>query len=283
MAALARPIVVTDLDGTLLDEATYAWADARPALAYLREHGIALVLASSKTRVEMERIAGELGLSAALVVENGGALIVPAGWTGPSGDAPPGGAPGWTLALGTPRASLVAGLAAIAAAAGTRLVGFAALPATEIQRLTGLPAEAAAAAMAREYDEPFLLDDPGRLAAVEREAGARGFTVSRGGRFFHLTGPTDKGRALRALLDRLAGAPPTTIVLGDAANDGPMLAIADRPVVVPRPTGVDAALAAGFGHAECAPRPGPAGWNAAVLAVLQGERLRSVSETVAAP
>jgi mannosyl-3-phosphoglycerate phosphatase len=281
----SRPVVVTDLDGTLLDETTYAWDAARPALVSLRERGVDLVLASSKTRAEMERLARHLEVDAPLIVENGGAVVVPRRWA--AGGAPAGAdadPAGWVVTLGAPRDRLVAGLADIAATLGTRLTGFASLSTADVQRLTGLPAEAAAAAMSRAYDEPFLLDDPARLADVSREAHARGFAVTRGGRFFHLTGPTDKGRALRALLEAAAGQglALTTIVLGDSANDGPMLAIADRPIVVPRPGGVAPALAGAFAQAECAPAPGPAGWNAAVLAALEGAELPRVAQYVPA-
>jgi hypothetical protein len=72
-----RLLVATDLDGTLLDERSYEWEPARPALAALAEAGALLVLASSKTRSEMEPLAAGLGFSSPLIVENGGAVLVP--------------------------------------------------------------------------------------------------------------------------------------------------------------------------------------------------------------
>jgi hypothetical protein len=54
-----------------------------------------------------------------------------------------------------------------------------------------------------------------------------------------------------------------------------MLERVDRPIVIPRSSGaIDNVLAARLPQAERAPAPGPAGWNAAVLAVLGGRRLR---------
>jgi len=51
----------------------------------------------------------------------------------------------------------------------------------------------------------------------------------------------------------------------------------ERPIVVPRPSGgPDPALAAALPGAELAPAPGPVGWNAAVLALLEGGRLPRV-------
>ena len=49
-------IVFTDLDGTLLDHATYSHAEATPALERLRERAIPLVLASSKTGGTYQRL-----------------------------------------------------------------------------------------------------------------------------------------------------------------------------------------------------------------------------------
>ena len=100
--------------------------------------------------------------------------------------------------------------------------------------------------------------------------------MSRAGRFFHLTGDTDKGQALCVLLTVLErpGQQLTTVGLGDAGNDLPLLRAVDRPIVIPRRIGgVDSTLARELPQAERAPAPGPVGWNAAVLAVLDGRRL----------
>ena len=47
-------LVITDLDGTLLDGETYDVRPAQPGLDALRERRVSLVLCSSKTRAEME-------------------------------------------------------------------------------------------------------------------------------------------------------------------------------------------------------------------------------------
>ena len=75
----------------------------------------------------------------------------------------------------------------------------------------------------------------------------------------------------------LEGRRPFTVGLGDAANDLSFLRLVDRPIVIPRPNGVDPGLASALPHAERAPKAGPAGWNAAILAVLAGRLLPRVS------
>jgi mannosyl-3-phosphoglycerate phosphatase len=275
-------LVVTDLDGTLLDEETYGFADARPALAALRARGIPLVLCSSKTQVEMQRAAAALETDGPLIVENGGAIVVPGGFPAP---LPAGGRPGdgaFVVPLGAPRSELVAALPAIAREAGVRVRPFAQMTAGEVSALTGLAEGEAALALRREWDEPFVVEEgPGGEARDERldpAARRRGLRVTRGGRLHHLTGPVDKGEAVRRLLALLPPEPGVVLGLGDAANDLSMLQAVDRAIVVPRRDGgIDSVLAAALPEAERAPAPGPAGWNAAVLAVLEGRTVVPVT------
>jgi len=273
-------LVATDLDGCLLDEQTYAWAPAAPALAALRERGIPLVLVTSKTRAEVEPLAAALGLSAPAIVENGGAITIPFGHLRRTPSMRIEGGQ-FLVVLGTAREALVRALAEIAAQTGTALRGFASLAPQELSRLTGLSAEDAARALRRDYDEPFLVEGGEDAAeAVRRAAASRGLLVSRGGRFHHLTGPVSKGRALQRLLTLYAadGRRFTTLALGDAANDLSLLQQADRAIVVPRAGNVlDEALVRGLPGAERAPRPGPEGWNEAVLGALAGRTLPRVS------
>ena len=274
-------LVVTDLDGTLLDEDTYDVSPARPALDALRVHRIALVLCSSKTRAEMESLAGDLDLETPLIVENGGALVIPAG---DLAALPPGAhrdGDRMVVPLGCPRHELLAALPNVAGSAGVAVRPLAAMSADELTALTGLSPEAAAQAQRREWDEPFVIEteaDPGTDARLEAAARRHGMRVTRGGRFHHLTGSTDKGEAVRALLRLLPLDPHgRTVGLGDAANDLPMLQAVDRPIVMPRRGGrIDATLAAALPGAERARAAGPGGWAAAVLDVLAGECLPRV-------
>jgi mannosyl-3-phosphoglycerate phosphatase len=264
-------LVATDLDSCLLDE-HYRHAEAAEALAALRERGVPVVLASSKTRAEIEPLWRELALETPFIVENGGAVLFP--------DKPRdararrrGGL--YSLDLGTPRGVLVAALAEIGADTGARLTSFAALRPERVALVTGLSPSAARRACERRFDEPFLCDEE-RADAVTAAAARRGLRVTRGGRFFHLSGASDKGAAFAELLRlwRPGTAREARVALGDSPNDAGLLLAVERPIVVPRPGGVpDAVLAAAVPHAEQAPEPGPAGWNAAVLAVLEGRAL----------
>jgi mannosyl-3-phosphoglycerate phosphatase len=270
----ARLLIATDLDGSLLDTESYSFEEARPALRILAERVIPLVLASSKTAAEMVPLARSLSLDTALIVENGGAVLVPckepqAGFS--------------KLVLGASHETILQALSEIGEESGAKLRALSSLDPAEVARLTGLSASAAELALTREYDEPFLLEDETTAAVLERAAERRGLRLTRGGRFWHLTGKTDKGKALRALLRHYAaeGRRFQTIGLGDAGNDLSLLQAVDRPIVIPREPGrLDPALREALAAAELAPAPGPVGWNAAILAVLRGETLPQVGGSV---
>ena len=263
-------LIATDVDGSLLDQGSYAFDAALPALQAIVRSTTMLVLASSKTREELVPLSQRLGIRGPLIVENGGALLVPVGAL----QSPVAGAvrtAGYdALALGTPRRALVSALAAISEETGAQLSGFSALSATAISELTGLSLPEAHRAMAREWDEPFLVEPP-HAATVAAAARRRKLVVTRGGRFYHLSGPSGKGNALSRLLGLFAAEQRRfeTVAIGDSENDLSMLERVDRPILMPRPDGsFDETLVAALQSAERAPAPGPAGWNAAVLAVL---------------
>jgi mannosyl-3-phosphoglycerate phosphatase len=275
-------LVITDLDGTLLDGETYDVGPAQPGLDALRERRVSLVLCSSKTRAEMEPLARELGLDAPLIVENGGAIVLRARMLP---FLPPGGrrdGDHLVVPLGSTRGVLLAALDEVAKEAGVAVRSFAMMTPGEVVKRTGLDPEAAARALKREWDEPFVVEPEGgrdTTLRLEEAARRRGLRVTHGGRFHHLTGTSDKGLAVRMLLKLLPDDPHgRTVGLGDAANDLPMLEAVDRPILMPRRDGtIDAALAAALPGAERAPAPGPAGWSAAILGVLAGESLPRVS------
>jgi predicted mannosyl-3-phosphoglycerate phosphatase (HAD superfamily) len=140
----------------------------------------------------------------------------------------------------------------------------------EIAERSNLARQDAALAAMREYDEPFVGIEDGMMPRVVQEAEARGFQVVSGGRFHHLVGGSDKGRAVRALRSfyEVSRGRVSTIGLGDSANDEPMLRAVDIPVLVRRPDG---------SHLEVgdlpgliiAPSSGPLGWREVVLMLLR--------------
>lgn len=265
-------VVFTDLDGTLLDHHTYAHAAAKPALAALKAAGVALVLTSSKTRAEMAPLWWELGLNAPIISENGGGVFIPVGhgltmladWRDAGSD--------WLgLALGLDIAEVRRRLASFAGRFGAR--GFGEMTDAEVARLTGLSPEAAARARQREFNEPVLLPDAeAQGAEFAAAAAAAGLTATQGGRFWHVLSGANKGRAVDLVASFYRRVDPNLITagVGDALNDLPMLKAVDRPFLVARPDGSHAPLdLPGLTKAD---EPGPAGFNRAVLGLLDDLR-----------
>ena len=253
-------VVFSGVGGGLLDRDTGSYEPARPAIAALARLGVPLVLCSSRPRREIMLLWRLLGLGTPVIVENGAALIVPDGHL--RGGVPGGEWDGgfYVLRLGPGRETLREALLEVAAAARVEI------------RIPAAPG--------REHSEPFLVETEEDAEALAREAAARGLRVARGESLYHLCGGADKGLAVRTLLSlyQREGRLPTAIALGAWQVDLPMLRAVHRPVVLPGPGGgVEQRLAAELKHAERARRGGPEGWNDAVLAVLAGRRLPTVS------
>lgn len=269
-----RTLIFTDLDATLLDHRTYSFEPAGPTLLDLRHQDIPVVFCTSKTRAEVEAIRAAARNTDPFIVENGGAVFIPAGAFGPP---PPGAArvgPYDRILLGTPYGVLVTALRRIRAELGVRLRSFADIPVWEIAEATGLSPDQAELARRREFDEPFLIEgDDDASGRVAEAIAARGLRCTRGGRFFHITGDNDKGRAVRILtgLYRDHRGPVHTIALGDSPNDLPMLTAADEAVLIAGPDGThDPEILRALPRVHKA-GPGPAGWSAAVSALLAGK------------
>jgi len=249
-----RLIVFTDLDGTLLDHASYSHAAAAPALEALAERGIPLILASSKTEAEITQLHAELGLGDwPIIVENGARSLRPGAPDADRGDY----------------ARLRAVLESLPRDLKAHYRGFGDMSDAEVARVTGLPLAAAGLARQRSFTEPGLWsgDDAGLedfLAALGRD----GITARSGGRFLTLSFSGTKAQQMAGIMADLDR--DTAIALGDAPNDVEMIETADYGVIIRNDHGKGIPLLAGetTGRILRSEAPGPEGWNASVLALL---------------
>lgn len=266
------PVVFTDLDGTLLDHATYSHEPALPALQLLRERQIPLVLCSSKTRAEIEHYRRSLDNRDPFVAENGGGIFIPEGYFDPATLPPEFAADREDgcviIRLGAPYHALRRTIQELRKE-GFALTGFGDMTVAEVAALTGLPPDQAAMAKARDFDEPFIFaGNQAEIDELDARIRARGFCTTRG-EFFHLLGNSDKGVAVEILasLFREKLGDISTIALGDSPNDLPMLQRADYPVAIRKPDGRhDRRL--DLPQLIKADGIGPAGWNREILRLL---------------
>ena len=252
-------IVISDLDGTLLDHHSYDFRPAMPALACLRQLKIPCILNSSKTFDEMLGLRQQLQNKDPFVCENGGAVFLPKenghGFncevTGSSYNR-------IVKALNTLRQQ------------GFKFRGFNDMAVAEIAAVTGLSEEQAALARKRNASEPLLWQDTEeRLQEFSGALACENLRALKGGRFIHVMGNNDKADAVKFFRDyyqKLWQMDVRVIAAGDGENDQAMLEAADYPLIIP---GETATLTLNNPAAITAPAKGPAGFNTALLALLQ--------------
>jgi mannosyl-3-phosphoglycerate phosphatase len=264
-------LVYTDLDGSLLDHDDYGFAAAQPALAQLRTLHIPLIPVTSKTLAELLVLGQQLSLQHPLIVENGCVICLPDGYfpLPESGECLAGYR---LLRLAPDYTTLLAELQQLRNDHSFRFRGFHDMDAEEVARETGLSHAAAELARQRLCSEPLAWQDTeSALDDFRKALAGRQLRLVKGGRFWHVLSQADKGSALQHLgaLYRAHGLPAfTSLALGDSPNDCSMLQAADIAAIIRRKDGslMDCETP---GRIIQTTEPGPAGWNTAVLAVLQ--------------
>ncbi|MBN1504592.1 MAG: HAD-IIB family hydrolase [Candidatus Eisenbacteria bacterium] len=289
--ALADSLVIfTDLDGTLLDRDTYSFAGAEAALDLVRKRGVPLVLASSKTRAEVESYRASLKNVHPFIVENGAAAFVPAGYftaeslrSGELGEN--GGvrtretSEYFVIETGLPYDSVRRAFEEARKLTGLPLRGFGDLGPEEIAGISSLSLDQAELARRREYAEPFVMSEPRteeNLSLLREVIAGLGMRFTVGEKFLHISGRHDKGRLVEQLTalfrqDFAAeGRGVKTAALGDGKNDVEMLLACDVRFVIKKKSGrADPELLSRV-HGATVYEAGPVGWNSAVTDLLDG-------------
>jgi len=259
-------VIITDLDGSLLDQQSYSYQASLPAIRKIQSLKIPLVLCSSKTRSESEALWKELRLHDPFIVENGGALYFrrdyfpfPVEDTTLEGGLQ-------KLVLGESVEVLRGALLDGARQFRVRVRCFGEMTLEEISELTGLPRDWARAAAEREHDEPFVVEK-GNSARLFTALRTKGYKITRGDRFFHLTCGSDKGKATRALLHLYRRSNPSIVSagLGNSPNDVPFLLQVNYPILIRNPDGSwDSTVLQNVSRLRRTFKIGPEGWTEAV-------------------
>jgi mannosyl-3-phosphoglycerate phosphatase len=262
MTPKAQVLVFSDLDGCLLNKTDYDWSAARPTLLRLQRKEIPVILASSKTPAEMAALAADLPIEAApFIAENGGTIH----WTdelAPAGQL--------STQTGPGRDSILEVLTSLKRQ--FRFESFRDLGIDGIMRTTQLPREQAERASKRHSTEPLIWQDTDdRLNEFREQLAAHNLTFTRGGRFWHVAGPTSKGAAMQTVLQRWqevkGAAPVITIGIGDSPIDQSLLDVANFPVGIPAPDG-KLYVEISPPNGRRASLPGAAGWAESVGQIL---------------
>jgi mannosyl-3-phosphoglycerate phosphatase len=270
MTITPKLVIFTDLDGCLLDSKTYTFGPAQTALRLIKEKKIPLILVSSKTRVEMEEYRRRLKNNHPFVSENGGAVFIPKGYF--SFDFPY--EREWeeyfVLELGTFYPQIIRALEFIKKETGIRIRGFHDLSEEDLVFLSGLTREEAAWAKKREYDEPFLIEGGEKeIKIVQEKIRQRGLNYVWGGRFHHILGKNDKGKAAQILKDlyKKEFSSIWTVGVGDSLNDLPMLSAVDHPIFLKGEEDLSSEISP-VKNLVLLEGTGPQAWNEAILNIL---------------
>lgn len=270
-------LIFTDLDGTLLDFYSYSGEVSRPALNAIKRLNIPLVIATSKTGIEVEHLLDIPCISKIFITENGSGIFLPKGFKIPEGMDSYVLDNYQVIQLGPSYSEVLSKISQAKRASGVQIKGFSAMNPGEIASLTGLDIESANRAKKRDFSEPFVFDggkrDLGRFVEVINNLG---LSCIKGDRFYHVIGNVDKGKAAKIILkiykDRFPGVNWKTIALGDSPNDVPLFRVVDLPILIRRPDNSYVELPNSIrGRVIRTPNVGPQGWNDVMLDLLDKE------------
>ena len=226
-----KNVIFADLDGTFLDD-KYDFSEIKPIVNQLSALGSSVVFCSSKTRKEIEFYRKTVKINEPFVSENGAAIFVPKSYFPFIYACAK--APQYNIIrLGVSYRKLREKLGEIKKKTAATIVGFGDMTLEELATDTGLPSHLATLAQKREHDEPFRIIQGNKshvLKAIKHE----GLRCTQGGRYYHLTGNNDKGKAvniLKNLYSQMFGNV-ETFGIGDGPNDLPMLKAVDKPFLI---------------------------------------------------
>lgn len=257
-----KPLVFTDMDGTLLNHDDYRFDSNVPMLDQLKAAHIPVILNTSKTFAELQHWIQQLAIHHPFIIENGSAIFLPKDYFSPTAiqslDVPQS---KWqdyqVLELGQPIAELRSLIQQLQPPA----LDLTACDLETAMQITALEESEARRAQHRHYSIPLLFSNQQEESRFSQEAQQAGFGILRGGRFLHLMGKTDKGQSLKILkqLYELDGSPCHSIALGDSPNDEAMLKSADLAIVVKSPS--SERLPQGHPNWIYTQNPAPEGWT----------------------
>ncbi len=235
-----RCLVISDMDGTLLNHHDYQVDAALPMLESLNKQGVPVIFNTSKTFAELKDWVLQLNNHHPFIVENGSAIYIPDNYF-PESFRPEllsqlDSIDGYQIVL--------TGIHIQSIKEFINKLNPNAIDLTEcsIQKaieITGLSESEALAAQTRQFSVPLMFKDNDEQNAFSEQARKAGFGILKGGRFLHILGRCDKGRTLQVLkqlYEQCYQKKYAVIALGDSPNDLAMLEQSDVAVIVNSPS-----------------------------------------------
>ncbi|MGL1957342.1 MAG: HAD-IIB family hydrolase [Colwellia sp.] len=243
-----RTLIFSDLDGTLLDHNTYQFDDALPTIKQLKSANIPIILTTSKTLAEVVKLQQALTIDTPMIIENGAAVYIPYGLfkkqpqdtENKKGNKEESNQNYWLKSFCLPRQHWLNIIEQTPPEFRHLYQGFSSMTVKQLVQLTNLNQADAKLAKNRAYGEPIhWFGSQATKQVFIKHLQTLGATILQGGRFFHVSGKTDKGLALKWLTqcyrDHYKEENICTIALGDGENDIAMLEAASIAVQVRSP------------------------------------------------
>lgn len=237
----ATLLIYSDMDGSLLNHNNYDFSAAMSALDLVGERGIPVIPCTSKTAAELMALRRRLENHSPFIIENGAAVYIPLGTFSaqPEGTVRQGRF--WVKSFSQGRDHWLALVEQAKSRFGDCFTHFNQMTIDDIVEVTGLDKQSAQEASERQYGEPVLWlgsdEDKAEFIALLQQQGAE---ILEGGRFLHVSGETDKAKAMHWLTaiyqsHCLEGLTLKTLAVGDSDNDIAMLEAADVALIIRSP------------------------------------------------
>ena len=213
--------IVSDVDGTLMDH-FYDLSPAKETINWLQIIGIPVILCTSKTKSEVKIIRDDLNLKDPYIVENGGAIY------GENSDGNE-----WKIILGKSYKILEKILNQFSENINFKLRALNTLSDEEATKLTGLEGASLNLMRDRHWSMPFL--NPPNIFDEDLKKLCEIYDVDifRGNRMSHLLSKnSNKGIAIKTLLNKNKNLNVQIIGLGDSPNDLPLLKNSNYKIVI---------------------------------------------------
>ena len=245
-------IIFSDLDGTLLDHKTYTFEPASEAISVLKSRKIPLILSSSKTKTEIEKIQSKLILKDPFIFENGSGVFYN----------------NRVVSFGVNLPEIHNKIIPLQKTFNFNCYSL--LPIEQAVHFTGLAIAEAKLSQQRQFSEPIIwLDDDEKKTEFIQIIHELGLYASEGGRFLTISSHHDKAKALKWVKNTLEKDCQTefiSIALGDGENDINMIDACDIKILIQNNN--KHLLKPGWVMSETC---GPSGWNQEIMKVINNE------------
>jgi len=246
---MSRFLIFSDIDNTLVQSYiarnremihSDGYGDIKKVIKILSENQIPLVLCSTKTRKEQDKIRNDLDIVDPYIVENGGAIIVPKNYFPFNLDEFGLGTKeidgNMNLELGKSYEQIITILNDIRNKFHIRFNCVSDFSVTELANKVGISVEGATLMASREYSETILEIEFVNRVELERALIERNLIMAQGTRYITVSARHDKGCAVSILKNlfykKYKNEKIQVIAIGDAINDITMFENVDQAFLV---------------------------------------------------